>query len=205
MTDKYMDANLIRINDPEGSSEKIEVVFQMWNERLLRGSTAHFLSSLHYSKYENWLSIANISLAITVLFFSASQKFVSADSAAAGAALEADQNTLFSAEIMAIALPYLSLGVVLLSAFQYISQFASKSSQHRQAAVEYANLRRKLERYWTKEKLHPEAIHSLARTYNQVAKYPPLISGRIWKKAEKIKAKEIAEINERYFSRCWQV
>lgn len=200
MTDKYYDAKKIRLNSEEGASKKTEQLFKMWNDRLLRGSTAHFLTSQKYSTWENWLSVGNITLAISVLFLSASQKFVTEVKAdGEGMDLANVGKGWFSAQMMSELLPYLSLLVVLTSAFQYISQYASKSSRHKQAAVEYANLRRKLERYWTKESLHPEAIHSLSRSYNLVAKFPPMVPDRIWQKAEKMKKGDIERMNDQFF------
>ena len=195
-----MASDKILLNSREGSARRTEQLFQMWNERLLRGSTAHFMASLRYEKLERILSIVNISLAITVLFMSSSQKFIS-NSNITLSDLEVGSQVLSYERIISEGLPFVSLGVVLLSAFQYISQFADRSSSHKQAAVEYANLRRKLERYWSKPDLNPEAIHSLARSYNQVAKFPPIIPKGIWKRALAMKKNEIATMNAKYFVR----
>lgn len=107
----------ILLNSREGSARRTEQLFQMWNERLLRGSTAHFMASLRYEKLERILSIVNISLAITVLFMSSSQKFIS-NSNITLSDLEVGSQVLSYERIISEGLPFVSLGVVLLSAFQ---------------------------------------------------------------------------------------
>ncbi len=171
----------VLITPDSEAKAKIELLFSYWNERLLRGSTAHFLEAMKYEYWEYVISVINIVFAISVLFLSAM-----------GGNLKFPVFTDF-------VLPIASLFVVLISAFQYISQFGQKASQHKLAAVEYANLRRKLERYWTKKELHPEAIHSLTRSYNGIAKYPPLISEKQWNKVADMKKDRIKQINAQFF------
>ncbi len=163
----------------EDQHRKVTKVFRMWNKRLLRSAAAHYMAAELYEARETFLSVTNIIFAITVLFLSASQHLLGMD--------------------FTTVVPVFSLIVVLLSAYQYIQQYASKASIHKQAGNEFSNLRRKMERYWTKDKLHPEAIHSLNRSYNFIAKSPPLVPKKIWEKSLQYKLNEIEGINRFLF------
>lgn len=173
------DDDCIRINSDETRKDRVAKVFRMWNKRLLRSAAAHYMAAELYETRETKLSVANIILAITVLFLSASKVIFDFD---------------FTSSV-----PVFSLFVVLLSAYQYLRQYSSKASTHKQAGNEFANLRRKLERYWTKNELHPEAIHSINRAYNYIAKTPPLVPKKIWDDSLKIKLDEIEGINKYLF------
>lgn len=170
---------MIVIPDAIQRNERVCRVFRMWNKRLLRTSAAHYMTAERYARRETYLSIANIGFAITVLFLTSSKVIYGVD---------------FSK-----AVPIFSLLVVISSAIQYILQYSHRSGVHKQAGNEFSNLRRKLERYWTKEQVHPEAIHALNRTYNQIAKIPPLVPKDIWDTSLRIKQSEIDGINQYLF------
>jgi hypothetical protein len=102
--------------------------------------------------------------------------------------------------IYQILVPLLSLLVVLSSAIQYIMQYSRRAYEHKQAGNEFSNLRRKIERYWSKGSIHIEAIHSLNRSYNSAVRNPPLVPKSIWAASLKIKMDEIEKINRFYYN-----
>lgn len=162
-------------------------VFRMWNKRLLRSAAAHYMAAERHEFREMLLSLFNIIAAITVLFFSAAKDILEKLSNILGIDLDP-------------IVPVLSLVVVSLSATQYIQQNAAKAAMHKAAGNEFSNLRRKLERYWTKESVHSEALHAFNRTYNQIVKSTPLVPKALWVKSLKIKQTECENINSYYFT-----
>ncbi|WP_152612899.1 SLATT domain-containing protein [Tateyamaria sp. ANG-S1] len=172
-------------SDPETTRE----LFCMWNERLLIAAAAHYSAANYCEASEKTLSIFNISFAISVLFFSSNGAYVGSFMSLFG--LSSDYSPLLVST--------LSLLVVLSSAAQYILQFGNRAALHKQAGNEFSNLRRKIERYWSKNNIHPEAVHSLNRTYNMITKSPPLVGSWTWKKAKRDKIAEADLIKESFY------
>lgn len=133
------------------------------------------------------------------IVFSAAPEFNSMFSQTPSNLAAANENSTWSFESLAQAcLPGVALLVVLSSAYQYISQFSNKAARHKQSAVEFANLRRKIERYSVQTTIHPEAVHALNRTYNSVAKHHPLVPDKIWDNSKK-KASDELEVLLEFF------
>ncbi len=180
-------------------------LFCLWNSRLLISAYAHYLEANRCEKWEKRLSIFNISAAILVLFLSSNDALRSAAMSYIQNPSEqlqlADSTKAVSLKIDAVMVSILSFFVVLSSAAQYILQYAYHSGVHKNAGNEFSNLRRKVERYWSRGNFHPEAIHSLNRSYNMLSKAPPLVTPKLWKNAKDVKKDEIAEL-ERNFFQC---
>ncbi len=173
--------------------ERVRKLFCMWNARQLVASYGHYLAASQCDGRERRLSIVNISAAILVLFLAANTKLLDLI-ASAFSFPEANAPVIVSV---------FSVFVVLSSASQYILQYASRSALHKQAGNEFSNLRRKIERYWSRGNIHPEAVHSLNRSYNMISKAPPLVPPKLWDQAKRDKRPEIDEINKFFF--CQQL
>ncbi len=181
-----------QFSNDEDQWERVVVLFNEWSSRLLRGSMAHFRTASVLEKHDRFWSIVNLIFAITVLFLTVTKGLAGLYNRPTNSDgtvrnyLDAFYNfmDIFS-EFTVILIPILSLFVVLTAAFQYISQFPSRAARHNRTAVEYANLRRKLERFWTKKMIHEEAIHSISRNYNLVARFAPIAPDKHWRAVEK--------------------
>lgn len=178
---------LCELHTAEEQKEQIRKVFQMWHKRLLRSSAAHYMAATRFKQRETWLTLFNICAAIAVLFLSSNN-------------LLQEYLTFSLGTNIGILLPLVSLLVVLSSAVQYIQQYSARVSEHKLAGNEFSNLRRKIERYWVKDSIHPEAIHALNRMYNSIAKYPPLVPEDIWSKSLEMKREECKEIATDFFA-----
>ena len=165
-------------------------LFRLWAKRLLISSYAHYLAAERCEIREKWLLIINISTAILVLFFNANRAVLETLSQVIGM----DETAI------GLVVSLLSVLVVLSSAAQYILQYGTSAALHKLAGSEFSNLRRKIECYWTKGNLHPEAIHNLNRAYNMVNKTTPLVPPGIWPRAVVAKEKEVAEVEEAFFN-----
>ncbi|SLN43324.1 SLATT domain-containing protein [Pseudooctadecabacter jejudonensis] len=204
MAGKYDQGLLLQLNTEEASAERTLELLRIWSQRLLRGSVAHFNASMKYERREKLLSVFNIFAAIIVLFFSASPEFQSmfTHSLAPDGSITRDAQSAWTLTSVADAcLPFVALSVVLSSTYQYISQYPNRAARHKQAAIEFANLRRKIERYSVRIAIHPEAVHALNRTYNSIAKHHPLVPNGLWKYAEKKAEPELKQILEFFENR----
>ncbi|MEM9432938.1 MAG: SLATT domain-containing protein [Pseudomonadota bacterium] len=175
--------------DPAVYRERVRKLFCMWNHRMMVASYGHYLAASSCERRERLLSIANIAAAILVLFLSANTNLTGLVSKALG----------WPVGSAAIAVSTVSLVVVMSSAAQYILQFGSRAALHKNAGNEFSNLRRKIERYWSRNNLHPEAIHALNRSYNMISKAPPLVPPKLWLWAQQEKRDEILRIETTYF------
>ncbi|MEM6406773.1 MAG: hypothetical protein AAF700_00005 [Pseudomonadota bacterium] len=169
---------------------RISTLFCLWNKRQLVAAYGHYLAAARCTWLERFFSIVNICAAIFVLFLSANTKL---------------SQLIFEffewpVENAAIAVSIGSVLVVLSSATQYILQFGARGALHKQAGNEFSNLRRKIERYWTRGNIHPEAIHSLARSYNMISRSSPLVRPPLWNRGEVAKEVEADEINRLLFA-----
>lgn len=184
---------------PNGDQKRaITKMFRMWSKRLLRSAAAHYMAAERFEARDTLLTRINMVSAIAVLFFSTNQK-IAAYLIEFFLWIFQFEGVEYTGKI-SLLVPLFSLFVVLSSAWQYIAQYSKKAMEHKQAANEFSNLRRKIERYWTKDKIHLEAIHSLNRSYNATVKNPPIVPRGIWKKALKSKKEEIDQINRFFYN-----
>lgn len=172
----------------ESPDPRVLKLVRMWNKRMLRSASAHYMAAERCEHRETILSIVNIVSAIFVLFLTAATKLV-----------ETLDDRIEGMDL-SILVPLASAIVVCSSAVQYIRQYSARASVHKQVGNEYSNLRRKLERYWTKSEIHPEALHAFNRAYNQISKSAPLVPKKIWIESGVIKESEAEDINGYYFS-----
>ncbi len=61
--------------------------------------------------------------------------------------------------------------------------------QHKLAANEFSNLKRKIERYLSIDDITNSLIHNINRDYNFISKHYPLVSRYMWTKALKSRVK----------------
>lgn len=190
---------VIEINSSEQQRERVKRLFQEWNKRLHHGATVHFATATKLKQKDRFWSISNLIFAIFVLFLSgtsgAEEIFISSSSRE-GFVYDA---LSLVAEFSVVLVPVFSLLVVLTAAFQYVSQFGSRAAQHNGTAVEYANLRRKMERFWTKHQIHEEAVHSISRSYNTIARFAPIAPESLWQNLKPDTDRVSGDVSARLF------
>jgi hypothetical protein len=188
---------VIQLRDDKDQKRIITKLFRMWSKRLLRSAAAHYMAAEKYESRDLFLTQFNIIAAISVLFFSSNQIVAQRIFEFIYSSFSTDNLDYESYQMV---VPFLSLLVVLSSAIQYIMQYSRRAYEHKQAGNEFSNLRRKIERYWSKGSIHIEAVHSLNRSYNSAVRNPPLIPKSIWADSLKIKMEEIEKINRFYYN-----
>jgi hypothetical protein len=136
-----------------------------WQVRAYNAATAHYRASETYEFRNKALTIVNIISAITVLF-AVNNKLIAS-------------NSNFTEEII---LAVASLFTVLSTAVQFLLRYEERSIQHKLAANEFSNLKRKIERYVSMNEISNMLIHNLNRDYNFISKHYPLVSQSIVKR-----------------------
>lgn len=195
------DSEYIKLwSDSKTHKRVVTKLFRMWSKRLLRSSAAHYAAAEKFEAIDARLTKFNMLFAIAVLLVSNNPKIAIIAIAVLSYPLSLIMEISSTPEeSMPLVVPIISLLVVLSSAIQYIMQYSKKAMDHKQAGNEFSNLRRKIERYWTKGEVHQEAIHSLNRAYNAIVKNPPLVPRKIWLHSLDMKKEEIELINKFFY------
>jgi hypothetical protein len=137
-----------------------------WKDRAFYAALAHYSSSESYELRNKILTITNMISAICVLF-AANNKLITGNA------------SFVDDVVVAVA----SLFTVLSTAVQFLLRYEERSTQHKLAANEFSNLKRKIERYLSINEISNSLIHNINRDYNFISKNYPLVSHYIWKKA----------------------
>jgi hypothetical protein len=154
-------------SDFPGDHNTRKQLLTAWKDRAFYAATAHYRASEKYEFRNKLLTLINIISAITVLF-AANNKLLAT-------------NSSFAQLVLAVA----SLFTVLSTAVQYLLRYEERAMQHKLAANEFSNLKRKIERYLSINDISNSLIHNLNRDYNFISKHYPLVSQYMWKRALK--------------------
>jgi hypothetical protein len=150
-----------------------EIVLCMWRARLARAADAHYRASDNYSSRDKFFTILNILSAILVLFFANSDEAVDL----VVKMFVGEDSKIDSSKIL---ISFAGLFTVLTSAYQYVKNFKELSWVHKQAASEFSNLKRKIERILTTAPLDGLVVHTINRDYRNVAMAYPAVPRKVW-------------------------
>ena len=153
-------------NDFPGDRGARKRLLIAWKDRAFYAATAHYGASEAYQFRNKLLTLLNIVSAITVLFAANNKLFVAPTSST-----------------QSIVLAVASLFTVLSTAIQYLLRYEERAIQHKLAANEFSNFKRKVERYLSMDEISNSLIHNLNRDYNFISKHYPLVSRLMWRGA----------------------
>jgi|GEM_PF-4768739 len=165
-------------------------ILLMWRARLARTADSHYRASDILQKKDKFLTIFNVVSAISVLFFANSETAVDF---IVELFVENGNDTNNSKLVVSLA----GLLTVISSALQYVSENKELSYRHKNAANEFSNLKRKIERYIVSNELNTFHLHGINREYSAIGKGCPAVPRKIWFSG-RTKSVKIVEEDERY-------
>lgn len=166
-------------------------ILLLWRARLARTADSHYRAADILLKRDKILTIFNVVSGISVLFFANSETAVGF---IVNFFIEGNQSaTNHSKLVVSLA----GLLTVISSALQYVSENKELSYRHKNAASEFSNLKRKIERYIVSGGISIHHLHGINREYSAIGKGCPAVSRKIWFSG-KTKAVKIVEEDDRY-------
>lgn len=166
-------------------------IMLMWRARLARTADSHYRASDTFLKRDKFLTIFNVVSAIAVLFFANSEAAVKI---LVDFFLDRKESGIDYSKLV---VSFAGLLTVISSALQYVSENKELSYRHKNAANEFSNLKRKIERYIVSDFVEDHKLHGINREYTAIGKGCPAVSRRIWF-AGGTKAVKIVDDDERY-------
>jgi hypothetical protein len=131
----------------------------------------------HYSAAES-SSIRHLMIGIPAAVFSAvvgTTVFTALESPQSSGALDIRLRILIA---------FISVVTAILTGCQTFLRFSEKSDEHRSAAAKFGALRRSIEQLLTfPDKITPDAVEQVRKTFDAISEAAPNVSGSIWRRA----------------------